>query len=72
MNIREELILRAFEIARKDGNEITEENAEAYFMAAVAEESKLLEDFINSSKGTSVIKKISGNMSTRMYSKLNK
>ncbi len=65
--IKEETIQRAFSIAEKSGDTITEENAEGYFLSALAEEIELMKNLRDTAKGNESLRSISNNMAYRMY-----
>ena len=56
----------AIEIAKKDINLTHEDTYEAYVLAAIAEEEKIIKKILESRKGQSVIER----MSNRIYQKL--
>jgi hypothetical protein len=58
---------RALSLAKKDGATITNENAEGYFMAALAHEMNMIARMINTAKGQEDAKRISNNMAIRMH-----
>jgi len=73
MKIRQEtLIKRANLIAEREGKEITEENVQAYIMAAIAEETKMIEDLMYTTRGQQAFNELATNMATRMYNEVNK
>ena len=61
---------RALAMAKKDGQAITEENAEGYFMAALAQEIDMIKSLLNTSKGQAARKVICGNMASRVLAAL--
>jgi len=69
--IRPDLIARAFAMARKDGNKITDENAEAYFMAALAQEAQMIKFLLNTAKGSSIRKDASNRIAEKIYTTIN-
>jgi hypothetical protein len=62
---------RALMIAKKEGKEITNENAEVFVMVALAQEMEMLDKLINTSKGQTCRKAMASNMANRMLSNLN-
>ena len=69
--IRPDLIARAFAMARKDNTKITDENAEAYFMAALAQEAQMIKFLLNTSKGSIVAKNASNRIAKKVYTTIN-
>jgi len=65
-------IERAFLLAKKDGNKITEANAEGYFMAALGQEMDLITRLIDTAKGQASVRAISHNMAVRMKDEFQK
>lgn len=63
--INEATFERAVAMAKKDGQKITEENAEGYFMAALAQESILISSLLNTAKGQSVRKSLVNNIASK-------
>jgi len=69
--IRPDLIARAFAMARKDNTKITDENAEAYFMAALAQEAQMIGFLLNTAEGSNIAKDVSNRIAEKIYTTIN-
>ena len=62
----ERATIRAIELAKADGTEINDKNAEGYLMAGLAAEMKMIEKMLNTTKG----KKVAMMVADRVYKDL--
>ena len=67
MKINNATIERAITFAEKDGQVITKETAEGYFMAALAHEMELINWMLNTKKGSTAAAMISNKMSDKIF-----